>query len=162
MEKDRHKVENLSILIVYVMVIKKIPIKSGVKKTAIRMDHCILCKGRLSAETCVLPCNHVFCKRCISKSTTHSQLCPQCGEPFSRLQEEINHRMTGYVFSAKALSKLYSLSAESSDVFGDDREQSERHISRSRVPTSNQQNIAQDRQRSHLNRITMQPTLRLE
>lgn len=123
----------------------------------------MLCKGRLSVETCVLPCSHVFCKKCICKATAHSELCPQCGEPFSRLQEEINHRLTGYVFSAKALSKLYSLSTEPLEDFTGDREASGHHAPASHIHVSTQQsNIRPDRPRVRGNRAAMQPTLRLE
>lgn len=71
---------------------------------------CALCEKRLSYHSCSLPCNHQFCQICISKWCAHSNLCPTCNKKFTRINEFINNSPTGFIFSAKALAKLYETS----------------------------------------------------
>lgn len=158
------------LLLTYVIAMKKLQKFNRKKDRHLRRmslcDHCVLCKGKLSPETCVLPCSHVFCKNCISRSSTHSQLCPQCGEPFSRVHEEIDHKPTGYVFSAKALSNLYSITPPSfDDMIPESREESEPAIVRpaTRIPVAKERTraIQDSHQRTRTNRIAMQPVLHL-
>lgn len=71
------------------------------------MNQCAICEKRLSYHSCSLPCNHQFCQICISKWCAHSNLCPTCNKKFTRMKEIINNCPTGFIFSAKALAKLY-------------------------------------------------------
>ncbi|KAK8891863.1 hypothetical protein M9Y10_029085 [Tritrichomonas musculus] len=76
---------------------------------------CALCGNRISYHSCSLPCNHQFCQICISKWCTQSNSCPSCNKKYTRLNELINNSPTGFIFSAKALAKLYETTNSNDD-----------------------------------------------
>ena len=80
-------------------------------------ETCSICHCRFGRCTCKLPCGHQFCQICISKWCGSSFSCPTCSQNFTRLVELNNSEPTGYVFSAKALSALYSSQTESESTF---------------------------------------------